>query len=92
MSKSLNKEFEEMFALLSKISEPVPQDMMLKLYAFYKQATFGDAILIEEEESTIKNAFKFNAWNQLKGMPKEKAKQEYINLAKEILTTNSNKK
>ena len=38
-------------------------------------------------ESDVKNAFKFNAWTQLNGMSKEQAKQEYINLAKQILTS-----
>ena len=64
----------------------VAPDIMLKLYAYYKQALLGD-LYAANGESDVKNAFKFNAWTQLNGMSKEQAKQEYINLAKRILTS-----
>ena len=35
----------------------------------------------------LKMHLNFNAWTQLNGMSKEQAKQEYINLAKQILTS-----
>ena len=33
----------------------------------------------------LRNAFKFNAWTQLKGMNEDQAKQEYINLVNSII-------
>ena len=85
MNTSLDKTFKESFNQISALDESLPADLMLKLYAYYKQAISGD-ILSFEGESDVRNAFKFNAWTQLNGMSQEEAKQEYINLAKTILT------
>ena len=90
MATELDKEFEKSFQLLSDSKESVAPDIMLKLYAYYKQATSGD-IFSMNDESDVRNAFKFNAWTQLNGMSQDEAKQEYINLAKQVLTTNYNK-
>lgn len=91
MSANLDKEFNKAFDLLSELKESLPPDVMLKLYAYYKQATSGDIFSLNSEPD-VRNAFKFNAWTQLNGMSQEKAKQAYIKLAKEILKTNFNKK
>ena len=86
MSNNLDIEFEKAYQQLSELEESVAPDIMLKLYAFYKQATSGDLLSLNDE-SDVRNAFKFNAWTQLNGMSQEEAKLEYINLAKQILTT-----
>lgn len=87
MTSQLDIEFAKAFQLLNESDENVAPDVMLKLYAYYKQATSGD-IFSMNDESDVRNAFKFNAWTQLNGMSQDEAKQEYINLAKEILNTN----
>jgi acyl-CoA-binding protein len=87
MASTLDIEFERAFQLLSEWTETVAPDVMLKLYAYYKQATSGD-IFSMNDESDVRDAFKFNAWTQLNGMSQEEAKREYVNLAKQILTTN----
>jgi acyl-CoA-binding protein len=87
MKTALDKEFEKFFQQISDLKESVAPDVMLKLYAYYKQATSGD-IFSENDESDVRNAFKFNAWTQLNGMSQEEAKREYITLAKQVLTTN----
>lgn len=84
MSTNLDIKFQEAFQKLSLSKETLTPDVMLKLYAFYKQATDGDTTK-ENSKSDIRNGFKFNAWMQLKGMSKERAKKEYIKLAKTIL-------
>ncbi|MCL4156339.1 UNVERIFIED_CONTAM: hypothetical protein GTU68_029208 [Idotea baltica] len=56
---------------------------MLKFYAYYKQATFGNHSL-GNIGANVRNAFKFNAWIQLNGMSQKKAKKEYIKLAATI--------
>lgn len=86
MLSKLDTQFEKAFNQLSDFNKALPPDVMLKLYAFYKQATTGDSIQFNEE-SDMKNAFKFNAWTQLNGMTKNKAKKEYIALANSILET-----
>ena len=86
MASALDIEFERAFQLLSESKESVAPDIMLKLYAYYKQATSGD-IFSTSGDTDVRNAFKFNAWTQLNGMSQEEAKREYINLAKQILTS-----
>jgi len=84
MNTNLDKEFKESFHQVSALKESLPPDLMLKLYAYYKQAISGDIFSFEGEQD-VRNAFKFNAWTQLNGMPQDKAKQEYIRLASTIL-------
>jgi len=86
MNADLDKEFRDYFDKVSKIKYKVAPDVMLKLYAFYKQATKGDHFSFNvNTTSDVINAFKFNAWIQLNGMDEETAKKEYIKLAKTIL-------
>lgn len=89
MDTNLDKEFQKAFDLLSKLEENLAPDVMLKLYAYYKQGVSGD-IYTYQGDPDVRDAFKFNAWMQLNGMSQDDAKREYISLAKEILTTNFN--
>lgn len=80
----LDKEFEIAFEKISELKEAVAPDNMLKLYAYYKQATFGNKFTFNSGLD-VRNGFKFNAWMQLNGMSVEDAKKEYILLANKIL-------
>ena len=71
--------------LTACIEEVLAPDIMLKLYAFYKQAVIGDTFSYDGEVD-VRDAFKFNAWTQLNGMTQEDAKKQYIKLVKNILT------
>jgi|TARA_B110000908_G_scaffold150916_1_gene185281 acyl-CoA-binding protein len=84
MSASLDLKFTEAFNELSELEEILAPDIMLKLYAYYKQAVIGD-IYSYNGEVDVRDAFKFNAWTQLNGMTQEDAKKQYIKLAKKIL-------
>ena len=84
MSRSLDIQFHNAFDNLSKLKDSLPPDMMLKLYAYYKQAISGDSFQVNVKPD-VRDAFKFNAWMQLKGMSQEEAKKEYILLANSIL-------
>ena len=81
----LDKKFEIAFTKISELKQAVAPDVMLKLYAFYKQASFGNKFTFNSE-SDVRSGFKFNAWMQLNGMSAEDAKKEYIKLANKILT------
>ena len=83
MESDLDKEFNEAFVKISKLRKAIATDIMLKLYAYNKQANFGNN-LSANSELDVRNAFKLNAWMQLKGMNSEEAKQKYINLKKGI--------
>ncbi|MGY6650426.1 acyl-CoA-binding protein [Wenyingzhuangia sp. IMCC45574] len=61
--------------------EPLPPDVMLEFYAYFKQATKGDNFSFNANiQSDVRNTFKFNAWMQLRGISPEEAQEEYIKL------------
>ncbi|MCC9041357.1 acyl-CoA-binding protein [Myroides sp. M-43] len=83
---NLELEFTQAYERISKEAKNLPQDVMLRIYAYYKQATNGLSHQdFEDMSSDLKRAFKFNAWTQVSHLSKDQAMLEYINLAKEIL-------
>ncbi|MDB9724029.1 acyl-CoA-binding protein [Polaribacter sp.] len=84
MNSDVDLTFKEAFMAISKLKEPVAADTMLKFYAYYKQATAGSNFPFDGKLD-VRNAFKINAWMQLKDMSSDQAKKEYIKLAKAVL-------
>lgn len=84
MNSDLDIAFREAFLAISKSKKAVTPDIMLKFYAYYKQANFGSNFPFEGE-SDVRNGFKINAWMQLKDMSSDEAKKEYIELANSVL-------
>lgn len=84
MTSKLDIKFNKAFNNLSALEENLAPDIMLKLYAYYKQALAGDNFSYDGNID-VRDAFKFNAWTQLKGMSQEEAKKQYIKLVKSIL-------
>ncbi|RYJ37098.1 Acyl-CoA-binding protein [Flavobacterium anhuiense] len=58
----------------------LPQDVQLRLYAFYKQATFGTAVYNQSQNFDLRDAFKTNAWMQISHMTVDEAKENYIEI------------
>ncbi|MDX1603657.1 MAG: acyl-CoA-binding protein [Salinimicrobium sediminis] len=81
--EEVDKEFEKAYERACNTSERFPPDLMLKLYAYYKQATEHTAAYIPSGNSDVKNAFKLNALLQVKGMSVLDAKRAYIDLVNE---------
>jgi len=86
MTESLDVKFTKAFNDLSELEESLAPDIMLKLYAYYKQAVIGNTFSYGGEVD-VRDAFKFNAWTQLNGMTQENAKKQYIKLVKNILNS-----
>jgi diazepam-binding inhibitor (GABA receptor modulating acyl-CoA-binding protein) len=84
MNSDLDIAFREAFIAISKSKKAVAPDIMLKFYAYYKQANFGSNFPFEGELD-VRNGFKINAWMQLKDMSSDEAKKEYIELANSVL-------
>jgi len=84
MKSHLDTQFNDAFYKISTLRKALAPDIMLKFYAYNKQANFGNNFSIKSA-GNVRSAFKFNAWMQLKGMPPEEAKKEYIKLANTIL-------
>jgi len=88
MTKKLDLEFEKAYEISSKTIIKLPPDVMLQLYAYYKQATKGTNYQQPSGTVELRNAFKLNAWFQLSQISEDKAKKEYINLVNKYLKTN----
>ena len=85
--KDLDTRFNEAVAIAVEMSQSsLPQDVQLRLYAFYKQATIGNLDLRQSSSFHIRDAFKTNAWMQISHISIEEAKESYI----EIINSLSN--
>ena len=81
----LDKKFEAAFLKASSSTLTLPLDIMLKLYAYYKQASKGSNYKPSEGDVELINAFKLNAWIQLSNLSEEEAKQGYIELVEKYI-------
>ncbi len=88
MGKKLDIEFEKAYKISSTTSLKLPPDVMLQLYAYYKQATKGSNYEQPSGDVELRNAFKLNAWFQLSQISESEAKKEYINLVNKYLKNN----
>jgi acyl-CoA-binding protein len=58
----------------------------LKLYAYFKQGSSGDVEGKRPGFTDLVGRAKYDAWAKLKGMPKEDAMQQYIDLVESLKT------
>lgn len=85
MAKKLDIAFEEAYKISSATIVKLPPDIMLQLYAYYKQATKGSNYEQPSGDVELRNAFKLNAWLQVSQMSEDEAKKAYINLVNKYL-------
>jgi acyl-CoA-binding protein len=84
--KDLNTRFEEAVAIADEMTQAsLPQDVQLRLYAFYKQATYGTLELSQTSSFHIRDAFKTNAWMQISHISVEEAKESYIEIINSLV-------
>jgi acyl-CoA-binding protein len=84
--KDLDTRFQEAVAIASQMTqESLPQDVQLRLYAFYKQATFGTLSYNHSQSYDLRNAFKTNAWIQISHLSIDEAKEQYIEIINFLL-------
>ena len=77
--------FTEAVANSKTLAEKPDNETLLKLYSLYKQATEGDNN--EEGPANMFDfvaKFKHEAWAKLKGLSKEAAMQQYIDLVNHL--------
>lgn len=85
--KDLDTRFKEAVKIASSMTQAsLPQDVQLRLYAFYKQATFGTANYNQSEHFDLRNAFKTNAWIQISHLSIDEAKEQYIEIINSLTT------
>ena len=84
--KDLDKRFQEAVEIASQMTQAsLPQDVQLRLYAFYKQATFGTLNYNLSDNFDLRNAFKTNAWIQISHLTIEEAKEHYIEIINSLI-------
>jgi acyl-CoA-binding protein len=86
IEKDLDKQFNEAVKIASSMTQAsLPQDMQLRLYAFYKHATFDKSKFTVTDNSDLRNAFKTNAWIQISHLTQDEAKHQYIKLIHSLI-------
>lgn len=85
--EALENLFEKAFENAQLVpQETVPQDLQLILYGLYKQATSGNLKKMHAQNpQDLRNAFKLNAWMQVKHLTIEQAMQEYIAIINNLM-------
>jgi len=77
--------FEVAADKVTKLKTRPNSDVLLKLYAHYKQATTGDCNTAQPYMIQVEARSKWDAWNALKGITKDDAKAKYIALATDVI-------
>ncbi|MFA9187922.1 acyl-CoA-binding protein [Flavobacterium sp. FBOR7N2.3] len=79
--KDLDTRFNEAVEKAAKMTQAsLPQDVQLRLYAFYKQATMGTVEIRQTTNFHLRDAFKTNAWMQISHISSDEAKENYIEI------------
>ena len=79
-----NEAFESAVKRSKELTKRPSNEELLKLYALYKQATEGDNNEERPGGFDFKGIAKYDAWAELKGKSADEAKEEYINLVKDL--------
>ena len=80
----IKKQFDAASKSVLGANKDPGNDMKLKLYAHYKQATEGDVQGDKPGFTDFVNRAKYEAWAKLKGTSSEDAMKAYIRLAERV--------
>jgi acyl-CoA-binding protein len=83
-NQSLDAQFEAAARAVTHLPIRPDNDMLLKLYAYYKQASAGDVTGKRPGFTDFAGRAKYDAWKKLSGMPEEIAKKRYIKLVQRL--------
>ncbi|MDG1486959.1 MAG: acyl-CoA-binding protein, partial [SAR324 cluster bacterium] len=77
-------EFKYAAERVTQLNKRPPNDIMLQLYALYKQGNEGDVTGERPGFADFEGRAKFDSWNKLQGKSLEDAMQEYIALVVQL--------
>jgi diazepam-binding inhibitor (GABA receptor modulating acyl-CoA-binding protein) len=80
----LKSRFDAAAADSKKLSEDPGNDVKLKMYGLFKQASAGDATGPRPSFADIVGRAKHDAWAALKGTDADDAMQQYIDLVESL--------
>jgi len=81
---TLEEDFKSAAERVTQLPKRPPNDILLKIYALYKQATEGDVTGERPGFADFEGRVKFDSWNKLQGKSGEEAKEEYISLVEKL--------
>ena len=81
---NLDDNFKSAADRATKQPKRPPYDILLLLYALYKQGNEGDVTGDRPGFADFEGRAKFDAWNKIKGKSNDEAKQEYISLVEKL--------
>jgi diazepam-binding inhibitor (GABA receptor modulator, acyl-CoA-binding protein) len=81
---SLQTRFEQAMTDSKNLPERPDNMTLLKIYALFKQATAGDAEGDRPGFADMVGRAKYDAWHALKGLSKDDAMQQYVDLITEL--------
>ncbi|MDO8309186.1 MAG: acyl-CoA-binding protein [Actinomycetota bacterium] len=80
----LKKQFETALADSKKLPERPANDVLLQLYALYKQSTDGDVEGKRPGFTDMIGRAKYDAWAAVKGTATDDAMQRYVELVESL--------
>jgi|TARA_B110000240_G_C13077477_1_gene274366 diazepam-binding inhibitor (GABA receptor modulating acyl-CoA-binding protein) len=81
---ALDNDFKSAAERVTQLPKRPPNDIMLLLYALYKQGNEGDVTGERPGFADFEGRAKFDGWNKLQGKSLEDAKQDYIALVEKL--------
>lgn len=80
----LTDRFEAAAVESKQLPEKPDNDVLLKLYALYKQGKIGDVTGDRPGTMNFVGRAKFDTWAEIAGMPQDDAMQSYIDLVESL--------
>ena len=77
-------EFEQAVAAVKELTTDPGNDVKLKLYGLFKQATSGDATGSRPGFTNPVGRAKYDAWAKLSGTAPEAAEQQYVAIVRDL--------
>lgn len=85
MTTDLETRFKDAQERVQTLPKRPGNDVLLDLYALFKQGSVGDAQGKRPSIIDLKGRAKFDSWSSRKGMSKEAAMQAYVDLVDRLL-------
>ena len=83
---TLEEQFEQASKDVHTLKERPGNDVLLNLYSLHKQASVGDVNGDKPGMFDFIAAAKYNAWATKKGLTRDEAMQQYVDLVSSLLT------
>lgn len=77
---NLQEKFDQAVQNSKTLSQKPSNEVLLQIYALYKQATMGDVSGKKPGMFDLVGKYKYEAWEKLKGTSQESAQAQYVEL------------